>query len=91
MTLQEWRKNGERRSMALDVLNSPTMQEMLAVMESEHPAKLFMPLRDGFDAALNSGVIRGYQMALNSLRSFAEAIPEAPESIKTTWGHEDPA
>lgn len=72
--------------MALDMLNQPTMREMLAVMEAEHPAKQDGPLRDGFDAALNSGKIRGFQQALNMLRAFAEPIPVNPEAIKPTWG-----
>lgn len=86
MTLNEWRSNGERRSMALDVLNQPAMREMLAVMEAEHPAKQDGPLRDGFDAALNSGKIRGFQQALNMLHAFAEPLPVNPEAIPATWG-----
>jgi len=85
MTLIDWRNSGERRSLAMDVLNNPTVREMLAVMAEEQSALLFTPLRDGFDASLNIGILRGYQLALNSFRAFAEPLPQAQEAIQETW------
>lgn len=90
MNLLEWRQNPERRSLALDMLNQQTLREMLAVMELEHPGRVIMPLRDGFDATLAMGEARGFQMALNAFRSFAEPIPSAPASLPVTWGANEP-
>lgn len=85
MNLLEWRKSGEHRSLAMDVLNNPTLREMLAVMDSEHPGRSDAKLRDGFDATLACGEARGFQKALTMLRAFAEPLPVAPEAIPVTW------
>ena len=85
MTLLDWRKNPERLSMALDMLNQPTMHEMLAVMEAEHPAKQQRAVADGFGATRVLGQIEGFQEALNMLRSFAEPLPTQAEDVPTTW------
>lgn len=86
MNLLEWRQNPDRRSLALDMLNQPTMREMLAVMEQEHPMRQESKLQDGFAATLAVGESRGFQKALNMIRSFAEEIPTPHENIKVTWG-----
>lgn len=86
MTLLDWRKNPERLSMALDMLNQPTLREMLAVMEAESPDKHQRAVADGFGATRVLGQIEGFREALNMLRSFAEPLPGPSEDIETTWG-----
>jgi len=86
MTIIDWRKNPERLSMALDMLNQPTLQEMLAVMESESPDKQQRPVADGFGATRVLGQIEGFREAMNMLRSFAEPLPSALDEVTTTWG-----
>lgn len=90
MTLLEWRKSGERRSLAIDMLNQPTMQEMLAVIEAENPARRIGKLSDGFEATLKTGEIKGFQLALDMLRSMAEPLPIPQQDIPITWGVEPP-
>lgn len=72
--------------MALDMLNQPTMREMLAVMEAESPDKHEPRIGDGFGATLVLGQIQGFRAALNMLRSFAEPLPVNAEDVETTWG-----
>ncbi len=86
MTLLDWRKSSDRRSVAMDMLSQPTMVEMLYVMDMEHPGRQKHPVTDGFGATKALGYIEGYQDALTMLKSFAEPLPAAMETIQTTWG-----
>lgn len=86
MTLIDWRRNPERRSLALDALNQPALKEMLSIMEMvEHPAKQQPSIADGFGATLVLGQVRGFQLALDMLRSFTEPVPAPMEDVETTW------
>lgn len=87
MTLIDWRKNPERRSMAIEAISQPAMQEMLRVMEMvEHPAKQQRAVADGFGATRVLGQIEGFQAALDMLKSFTEPLPAPMEDVETTWG-----
>lgn len=72
------------------MLNQPTLKEMLAVMETEHPARQQHRAHDGFGATKALGRIEGFQEALNMLRSFAEPLPANVEAPKITWGAQEP-
>lgn len=91
MNLLEWRKSSERLSMAMDMLNQPTMREMVEVMESEHPAKQQQVLADGFAATRAIGKIEGFQLAMDMLRSFAKPIAKPQEDVQTSWGVDLPS
>jgi hypothetical protein len=84
-----WRRSPERVSIANQVINSRGMQDMLAVMELDHPSKNIPALRDGFGATEQLGIIRGYEMCLNQLKALATPAPIAPPEIPTTWGTEN--
>lgn len=88
MNLEEWRKNPERLSLALDMMNQQTMKEMLAVMEIEHPGRRHERVSDGFGATRVLGRIEGFQEALEMLRSFSQPIPKPHETIPVTWNAE---
>lgn len=90
MTLQDWRKSGERRSLAIDILSQPAAKEMLEVLESEHPGRKLSHLRDGFEASQWAGFIQGYQTCINVLRSLSEPLPEPTEDIPITWNADVP-
>lgn len=86
MNITEWRKSPEHRSLALEMLNQPTMQQMLAVLQGEdHPARQFRSLRDGFDATIAIGEIRGYQEFLNNLVSMTKEISISQEDLPVKW------
>lgn len=87
MTLIDWRKNPERRSMAIEALGQPALREMLSIMELvEHPAKQQRAIADGFGATRVLGQIEGFQAALDMIKSFTEPLPAPMEDVETTWG-----
>ena len=84
-----WRKSPERLSQAALVLGNPSTREMLAVLELDHPARARVAMKDGFDATLRVGLIDGFQLCLDMLRSLGEPLAAAPAEVRTTWGVPD--
>lgn len=83
-----WRKSGERLKLAREILDTPEMREMLAVLELDHPSKNIPTVSDGFGATEQLGIIKGYERCLILLRSLGESLPAPPEPIVATWGPE---
>jgi hypothetical protein len=84
-----WRQSAERIVMAREVLNSPGMAAMLAVLELDHPGKervLAKIVNDGFGATLRLGQIDGFNQCLTMLKQLGEPAPLAPAAIQSTWG-----
>ena len=90
MTQTEWRKNGERLSMAGEALAQPVIREMLWILETtEHPARERKAVSDGFGATIALGEIQGFERAIAALKLFAVPLPAPPEEIPMTWNAEE--
>lgn len=91
MTITEWRQSNDHRNTAIEVLKNPTLQQMLAMMDMEGPAKADHRIADGFGATITLGEIKGFQKAIDMLRSFAEPLPLiGREDVPITWNTEQP-
>lgn len=86
MTITQWRQDNDHRNAALEVLKNQTLQQMLAIMDMEGPAKTPQRVTDGFGATKALGEIEGFQRAIDTLRSFAEPLPvSGREDVPITW------
>lgn len=84
-----WRASIDRRAAASEILKSSTVTQMLATLDLDHPAKVRVPMKDGFDATYRVGFIEGYEHCLSLLRSLGDNPPAPPRTIPSTFGVED--
>ena len=85
-TIFQWRSDGELIASAAKILNKPDFKEMVSVLEAANPANNPAQIKDGAGAMYEIGLIYGYRLALENLKSMGEPMPKAPEELKTSWG-----
>ena len=92
MTEAEFKQNESLVSDALMLLNHPTMQIMLEIIDQDNPANYRIPLKPGPDDANHRlGWVWGWANFRERLLSFKKPLPivDPTEEINVTWGEEE--
>lgn len=91
VTSSEWRSNANATASASQVLNSPDMKAILAIMRNETPMDM-VDLAWGAtaeDIARHHGYQKGYLHALLKLKSFGILADDKQKDEPMTFENED--